>query len=334
VIKWTIQSKNPTTQPIVKTFKDLMEKNLRVMTNDMFQVSVVEPGAVVAANGEWAAVQSGTIEGAWTTPVNNKAAFGSVAGIFVEYAGSPNPDAMMAWYNIGNGKKLEQELIDMTPGFDKVKVLGLVAMSGAEVELMTKSKLINTIDDFKGMKIRTFGDWGKVLESFGAAVTGLPAGEVYEALQRGVIDGCELSDRYTNISFGIHEVAKNWYYPGVHAPAVGAEFYVNKDAWAKLPPAYQEMLMQLTNSCLLYNYSMIATMNAQAGPVLEKAGVKLIEMPLAVQKALAKATDALWQAEAAKNPFFKKVYEDQRAFEALFAKYMKEAQPDMPTLLK
>jgi TRAP-type mannitol/chloroaromatic compound transport system substrate-binding protein len=334
VIKWTIQSKNPTTQPIVKTLKDLLEKNLNTMTGGGFQIKVVEPGAVVAANGEWAALQQGTIEASFTTPVNNKAAFGSVAGIFVEYAGSPNPDADMAWYRFGDGMKLEQELIDKTPGFDKVKIVGMMAMSGAEVEIMTKSKLINTVDDFKGMKIRTFGDWGKVLEGFGAAVQGTPAGEVYEALQRGVLDGAELSDRYTNISFGMHEVAKNWYYPGVHAPAVGAEFYVNKDAWAKLPPAYQEMLIQLTNSALLDNFSLIPTFNAKATPTLLAAGVKLIEMPIAVQKALAKATDALWKAESAKDPFFKKVYDNQRAFEALFATYMKQAQPDMPMLLQ
>jgi len=334
VIKWTIQSKNATTQPIVKTFKDLFEKNLKTMTNGAFQVSIVEPGAVVAANTEWAAVQAGTIEGSWTTPVNNKAAFGSVSGLFCEFAGSPSPDAFMAWYMQGDGMKLEQQLIDKTPGFDKIKLLGMVACSGAEIEIMTKSKLINTIDDFKGMKIRTFGDWGKVLSDLGSSVVGTPAGEVYEALQRGVLDGAELSDRYTNISFGMHEVAKNWYYPGVHAPMASASFYVNKDAWAKLPPAYQEMVLQLINSGLRTNFSMIPTLNSQATPTLVAAGVKLIEMPVAVQKILAKATDALWQSEAAKDPFFKQVYDNVRAFDALFSTYNKQAQPDMPTLLK
>jgi TRAP-type mannitol/chloroaromatic compound transport system substrate-binding protein len=240
----------------------------------------------------------------------------------------------MAWYTQGDGMKLEQQLIDKTPGFNKVLDIGMVACSGAEVELMTKTKLINSTDDFKGLKVRTFGDWGKILEGYGAAVQGTPAGEVYEALQRGVLDAAELSDRYTNITYGMHEVAKNWYYPGVHAPMASAAFYVNRDAWAKLPPAYQEMLVQLCKAGLQQNYSMIPTLNSQATPTLLAAGVKLIEEPLAIQKALAKATDAYWKQEAAKDPFFAQVYKSVRDFDALFSSYMKQAQPDMPMLLQ
>lgn len=55
------------------------------------------------------------------------------------------------------------------------------------------SKEIKTIDDLKGMKIRTMGsdNYIKMLESFGAVPSPMAFSEVYPALQQGVIDGAE-----------------------------------------------------------------------------------------------------------------------------------------------
>ncbi|MGR5294976.1 TRAP transporter substrate-binding protein DctP [Vibrio mediterranei] len=55
------------------------------------------------------------------------------------------------------------------------------------------SKEIKTIDDLKGMKIRTMGseNYIRMLESFGAVPSPMAFSEVYPALQQGVIDGAE-----------------------------------------------------------------------------------------------------------------------------------------------
>jgi len=312
--------------------KKALEESVKEMTSGGFIITVVEPGSVVAADGEWDAVQVGTLHGAFTTPVNNKKAFGAVAGLFTEYAISPNPDAFMAWYLHGDGLKLQQELIDKTPGYNKVMTLGPFSASGAEVDMVSKRQ-INTIADFKGLKFRAFGDWGKVLTDLGAAVVGMPAGEVYEALQRGVLDACELSDIATNVAFGLHEVAKFWYYPGVHAPMATCDFYVNKDEFNKLPPAYQKILREVTKSTLAHNFSMMPVLNAEALPKALAAGVQLIETPIEIQAELAKRADALWRSIGEGDEFFKKVYDNQQAFAQSWAEIYMKMQPNIPMLL-
>jgi TRAP-type mannitol/chloroaromatic compound transport system substrate-binding protein len=308
-------------------------KQIEIITGGGFVIEVNEPGSIVAKDGEWDAVQAGTLDGAFTTPVNNKKAFGSVSGVFCEYAASPNPDQIAAWYLHGDGLALEQELIDNTPGYDKVKTLGPFAASGAEEELMTNKKL-NTVDDLKGLKIRTFGDWGKILADIGASVVGMPAGDVYEALQRGVLDAAELSDRTTNMSFGMHEVTKYWYHPGIHAPLATFDFYVNKDAFNALPVEYQELLWVTGKGVLMHNLTMMPTLNIEATAQLKAMGTpELLETPREIQLFLAEKSNEMWQAEAAKDPFFKKVYDNQWAFVRGYASVYGEVQPDIPGLL-
>ena len=302
------------------------------MTGGNFIITVAEPGSVVATDGEWDAVQAAALEGAFTTPVNNKKAFGPVSGLFTEYAISPNPDAFMAWYVHGDGLTLQQRLIDNTPGYDKVMTLGPFSASGAEVDIVS-TKEINTIADFDGLKFRAFGDWGKVLDDLGASVVGMPAGEVYEALQRGVLDACELSDIATNVAFGLHEVAKHWYYPGVHAPMATGDFYVNKDEFNKLPPAYQKILLEVRKATLASNFTMMPVLNAEALPTALAAGVQFTETPLEVQAELAQRADALWQQYGAEDPFFKEVYDNQQAFAQSWAEIYMMMQPNVPMLL-
>ena len=213
-----------------------------------------------------------------------------------------------------------------------VMTLGPFAASGAEEELCTNKKL-NTVADLDGMKIRTFGDWGKILDKVGASVVGMPAGDVYEALQRGVLDACELSDRATNMSFGLHEVTKYWYHPGIHAPLATFDFYVNKDAWNALPDEYKSLLKMTQKSVLMHNIVMMPAQNIDATKELKEIGIELLETPREIQLFLVENANAMWMEEAAKDPFFKRVYENQWEFVRGYAAVYGEVQPDIAGLM-
>lgn len=80
--------------------------------------------------------------------------------------------------------------------------------SGAR-SFYTKNKPILTPDDLKGMKIRVMDNKTaiRMVELMGGAPTPLPYGEIYTALQQGVIDGAESNE--TALTIGKHgEVAK------------------------------------------------------------------------------------------------------------------------------
>ena len=61
-------------------------------------------------------------------------------------------------------------------------------------------------------------------------------------MQTGVIDATEWVGPYNDRSFGLHEVAEHYYYPGWHETTAMLEFMVNKDAFNQLPEDLQKII--------------------------------------------------------------------------------------------
>ena len=80
---------------------------------------------------------------------------------------------------------------------EDVKVLYLHAHGPG---LLHTKKPVKTLEDLKGMKIRSTGFSAKVVEALGAVPVAMPQGETYESLQKGVVGG----------TFGPIEVLKGW----------------------------------------------------------------------------------------------------------------------------
>jgi TRAP-type C4-dicarboxylate transport system substrate-binding protein len=80
---------------------------------------------------------------------------------------------------------------------DGVKVLYIHAHGPG---LLHTIKPVRSLQDLKGMKIRSTGLSAKVVETLGAVPVAMPQGGTYEALQKGVVEG----------TFGPIEVLKGW----------------------------------------------------------------------------------------------------------------------------
>jgi TRAP-type mannitol/chloroaromatic compound transport system substrate-binding protein len=292
-----------------------------------------EPGSIVAADGEWDAVQAGTLDGAVTNPTNNKKAFGPVSDLWVQFAGSPNPDAYMGWFYAGDGLALEQELIDRTPGLDNVIVLGPMAFLNAENE-MWSNRLIESLDDYDGLKIRTYGEWGKVLEAIGASPLYLPAGEVYQALERGVIDATELAGPATDWSFGLHEVAKYVYEPGVHSPAAVGDAIWNRASYEALPDDLKLLLQYAIKVSAVDNMAADTVRNAEAMVNIVEYGTEVITLPIECQAYIVQAANEMWAAYAAADPFYAEVYNNLMDFATTWDGVAGVIQPQTKMLLE
>ena len=59
---------------------------------------------------------------------------------------------------------------------------------------------------------------GEVLTRAGGTAVNIPGGELFTALQTGVIDATEWVGPYNDLSFGFQQVTKYMYYPGWHEP--------------------------------------------------------------------------------------------------------------------
>ena len=80
---------------------------------------------------------------------------------------------------------------------ENVKVLYLHAHGPG---LLHTKKPVKTLEDLKGMKIRSTGFSAKVVSALGAVPVAMPQGETYEALSKGIADG----------TIGPIEVLKGW----------------------------------------------------------------------------------------------------------------------------
>ena len=84
--------------------------------------------------------------------------------------------------------------------------------------------------DFDGLRIRTPGWYMDIMNSSRSQCFPLTGGEVYLALERGVIDAAEFSAPAINYPMGFDDITKYVIQPGVHQPAVQCAIFINKDA--------------------------------------------------------------------------------------------------------
>lgn len=105
---------------------------------------------------------------------------------------------------------------------------------------------ISSIDDIKGKKIRGYGIATDVIERLGGIAVPMAAPDVYQALERGVLDGVYGFDFVTAVAYKLHEIAPNFYDigDGPHAPAATV---MNIDVWNGLSPDLQNVASEIAN---------------------------------------------------------------------------------------
>lgn len=109
------------------------------------------------------------------------------------------------------------------------------------------TKPIETPEDAKGVLVRTSGPvWTEEVKSMGFTPTVLSTSEMYEGLQRGVVD-CDWSSPVAMASFSLWEVAK-YYHPVAGSGSSSTTFAINKDTWSSLPGEVQEIIQAAANA--------------------------------------------------------------------------------------
>lgn len=280
-----------------------MTKNVEAMSGGNFVIEFFPGGAVAPATKEFDALDRGIVEMAQTGMHYNMDKF-STGGLYNIICAGPTPMVYLTWYLQGGGEEMIQEL------FTDYNVMGLSVLTIGRAEMFGYSNTpLDSMGDFKGLKFRTAGDWGEILEKyFGASVIFLPGGEVYEAMQRGVIDAFEFSSPSVNVPFGFNEIAKYAMFPGIHAPGVLMPGLVNKDAWNKLPDGYKIILEEAILSECIRNHTVESHEDMWGVEQHKKAGMEIISLSEDVQKEIEAAAEDFYTKKAAGDAFFAKVY--------------------------
>ncbi|MCO5161281.1 MAG: TRAP transporter substrate-binding protein [Mesorhizobium sp.] len=95
--------------------------------------------------------------------------------------------------DVHNASRAMWDVLGDNPG-PEFEGLKLIAIAPADFPIIqTTSKQVKTMEDLAGLKLRSAGRYGaKVLEALGALPIQMPAGEIVDSLNRGVIDGAFL----------------------------------------------------------------------------------------------------------------------------------------------
>jgi len=145
--------------------------------------------------------------------------------------GSAETAGRIAW-------ELYQKFPEMQAHFSDVKLLFFHASVPSLI--CTVDKKVLTMDDIKGLKIRSPGGLvADFLKGLGASVVMMPMPELYTALQTGVVDG-GLTDWQANGSFRLIELYR--YYLQLEVASPGFFTIMNLDKWNRLPPDVQQAI--------------------------------------------------------------------------------------------
>ena len=281
---------------------------VKTMSDGRLTIQHFAAGELIPALEGFDAVSAGTVE---MNAANSYFWAGKVpaAQFFTTVPFGLNFQGQTAWIYHGGGLALWEELyapfnlVPMPMGNTGVQMTGWFR------------KPIESVDDFKGLKMRIPGLAGKVYAQLGVDVKLLPGGEIFPALERGVIDAAEFVGPYQDRRLGLQKAAKYYYTTGWHEPNNVTELVVNKAAWDSLPDDLKQIVRAAAAACNVISQTWCEATNADALEDLKSQGVISGPLPKPVVEKLREVTRQTLD-DLAKDAKIKKVYDSFKAFKA------------------
>jgi TRAP-type mannitol/chloroaromatic compound transport system substrate-binding protein len=306
-LRWRLTSSFPKSLDTLFGVNDVFAKQVSNMTGGKFQITTHAPGELVPAFGTVDAVKDGTVEMANTAPYYY---FGKdetfALGCAIPFG--LNSRQMTAWMMEGNGLKLMREFYR---GYNIINFP--MGNTGAQMGGWFR-KEIKSLADFKGTKFRVGGFAGKVVERIGGVPQNIPGGEIYQALEKGTIDAAEWVGPYDDQKLGFYKVAPFYAYPGWWEGGPQLDLHVNTKAYDSLSGEYKAIIEAAAGYAHADMQAKYDYRNSAALKALVSGGAKLFPFPKDLMDAAFKEAMALYSEISAKNPAWKKVYDDYSAF--------------------
>jgi len=285
-------------------------ERVAAMTAGRVELTVHEPGALVPPLEVLDAVATGTIDGGFG-PAGFWAGKMPAAPLFSAVPFGPEAGEYVAWMTHGGGLELEQHMYDQA-GFHVVPLP--CCLLAAETSGWFR-KPVDTPADLKGLKMRFYGLGGQVMQELGVAVTVMPGGELYQALEKNVLDGTEYSMPAIDEKLGLARVANYNYFPGWHQQATILELLINKSIWQSLSAADQAVIETACRAAMLDSFAKSESL--QAAAIRRNADERGVENRIWSAEMLAVFRET-WQRvarrEADRDAFFKAVWDSLQAF--------------------
>ena len=158
---------------------------------------------------------------------------------------------------------------------------------------VTASKPVQTVDDMKGLKIRTMNDKLQIaaMEAMGCAVTSVPISELYSALQTKMVDAEEnpLSTIYSNKFYEV-----NPYCCLTNHSYTSTFVFMNKGAYEKLSDNQKAAVEKANEAALAASQEAAGSADEEYKKLLTDAGMTIYEPTAEEMKGFQDAASSCW----------------------------------------
>ncbi len=308
-VRWRLASSFPKSLDTIYGGAQVFADAVKAMSGGKFEITVHQGGELMPAFGVVDGVQQGSVEACHTVPYyfygkNQAFAFGSAVPFGF------NARQMTAWMMHGNGRKLMNEFYAN---------YGMLSFNGGNTGTQMGGwyrKEIKSIEDFKGLKMRLGGGLvGDVMTKLGAVPQSIPAGEIYQSLEKGTLDAAEWVGPYDDQKLGFNKVAPYYYYPGWWEGGPEVDFYINQKAYDALSPENKAIVQAASSHAAMDMLAKYDALNPTALKQLVAGGAKVLAFPQAVMEASFKASQEVFEENNSKSAEWKKIYADMRNFQ-------------------
>jgi TRAP-type mannitol/chloroaromatic compound transport system substrate-binding protein len=318
-LRWRMTSSFPKSLDALYGAGELIARQVAAATGGNFEIRTYAAGEIVPAFGVVDAVQNNTVEMGFTAGYY----FVGKDPCFAFDAAMPfglNSRQQTAWMIQGGGGEL------MADFFRGHNIHALPAgNTGAQMGGWYR-KEFKSVEDLQGLKMRIAGLAGTVLSKLGVVAQQIPASDIYPSLEKGTIDAAEWVGPYDDEKLGLYKVAKYYYYPAFWEGCAQLSLYINATQWDALPAEYKAIIEGACAQSLLWSTARYDTLNPVALKRLVANGTQLRRFPQPVLAAAHKASEEMYADISAKNPAFKKIFDNWSRFRGQEVEWFRVAE--------
>ncbi len=296
----------PANFPIMGTGIERFSSRLETISQDTLRVKVYPKNVLLPALGVFDAASAGAIDAYHSASYFYKGK-NEAFNLFTGFPFGMTATEMNAWIDNGGGMELWRELYAK---------YNLVPFKGGNTDVQMGGwfkKEINSLEDLKGLKMRIPGLGGEVFSKLGVKPVLLPAGEIYLALERNVLDATEWLGPSLDTKMGFQKVAK-YYYTGWHEPGSMLSLVFNQKKFNSLGDEQKMMIEMASNELNATMNSEFQAENTKALKVVEESGAVIKTFPKEILVSAKKAMLEVVTEKSNKSADFKKVWESADTF--------------------
>lgn len=318
--RWTMTSTWPDNLDLIQIDRHWAELVNR-LAGDELQIEFRAGGTLMPVTEVFDATETGSIEasgdwpGYWAGRSPAFSPLGTTTSLFngVDY---------LNWIQQWGGFELYQEV------YGEYNMVYLpYGITNNESGFMGRTP-ITSLDDLDGKRLRLSGrDQGRVLEQLGGSQVTLAGGEIYQAVERGVVDGAEFSTPGVDYNAGFAEVAEHWSVPGWHQSASVFGVMINKDAWDALSEETQEKLKIAADATLAWSLAWSERESTEGTIRFQEAGVQIHPLSDEELERIQEITNAVVLRGACEDPMHAKIYHSMVSYLEHYASWRDISAP-------